>query len=246
MIPILIRSRALLVAAALAVPALVTSAAGAYDVVAVADGGSIKGKVVFNGTPPPKRKVVPTKDREVCGSGVREVDQIVLGPDKGVAEAVVYLAKVEKGKPWPKPVKTPPELDNRKCDFAPHVQVIHPGDLVIVNSDPVLHNTKGFLDKIPVFNVALPNQGQRIPRTIKRPGLMRVECDAHGWMLAWVYVADNPYYAMTQKDGTFTISDVPPGNYTLVAWQEFTGPVEMPVTVKAKEATATTVELKKK
>jgi uncharacterized surface anchored protein len=75
---------------------------------------------------------------------------------------------------------------------------------------------------------------------------MRVECDAHGWMLGWVYVADNPYYAMTQKDGTFTITDVPPGDYTLVAWQEFTGPTEMPVTVKAKDAAAVTVELKKR
>jgi hypothetical protein len=225
--------------------ALMGSPAAAYEAVTVTDGGSIKGKVVFNGTTPPKRKVVPTKDREVCGSGVREVDLITVGPDKGVAEAVVYLAKLEKGKAWPKVVK-PPEIDNRKCDFVPHVQVIQPGDFVVVNSDPVLHNTKSFFDRTPVFNLALPNQGQRITRQIKRSGVMRVECDAHGWMLGWVYVADNPYYAMTQKDGTFTITDVPPGDYTLVAWQEFTGPTEMPVTVKAKDAAAVTVELKKK
>src|SRR5262245_2438313 len=76
--------------------------AQAYEAVSVTDGGSIKGKVVFNGTVPPKRKVVPTKDREVCGSGVREVDQIQVGGDKSVAEAVVYLKQVEKGKAWPK------------------------------------------------------------------------------------------------------------------------------------------------
>jgi hypothetical protein len=225
--------------------ALIGGPAAAYEAVTVTDGGSIKGKVVFNGTTPPKRKVVPTKDREVCGSGVREVDLITVGPDKGVAEAVVYLAKVEKGKAWPKAAK-PPEIDNRKCDFVPHVQVIQQGDFVVVNSDPVLHNTKSFFDRTPVFNLALPNQGQRITRQIKRSGVMRVECDAHGWMLGWVYVADNPYYAMTQKDGTFTITDVPPGDYTLVAWQEFTGPTEMPVTVKAKDAAAVTVELKKR
>jgi hypothetical protein len=232
---------------AVALVAILGLAAGpavAYEAATVTNGGSIKGKVVFNGTPPPKRKVVPTKDREVCGSGIREVDQILVGPSNGVGEAVVYLAKVEKGKPWPKPAKTP-EINNEKCDFVPHVQVIQPGDLVVVNSDPVLHNTKSFFDRTPVFNLALPNQGQRITRPIKRTGVMRVECDAHGWMLGWVYVADNPYYAMTQKDGTFTITDVPPGNYTLVAWQEFTGPVEMPVTVKAKEAASITVELKK-
>jgi hypothetical protein len=221
-----------------------TLTAQGYDAVSVTDGGSIKGKVVFNGTMPPKRKIVPTKDREVCGSGVREVDQIIVGSDKGVQDAVVYLKQVGKGKAWPKLSKTP-EIDNVKCDFNPHVQVMPAGDIVVVNTDPVLHNTKSFIDKVPIFNLALPNQGQRITRPIKKTGIMRVECDAHGWMLGWVYVADNPYYAITTKDGSFAITDIPPGNYTLVAWQEFTGPTETPVTIKGKEANSITVELKK-
>jgi hypothetical protein len=65
-------------------------------------------------------------------------------------------------------------------------------------------------------------------------------------MLAWVYGAENPYYAVTPKDGTFKITDVPPGSYTLVAWHELTGEVELPVTVKAKEPVEVKVELKKK
>jgi len=220
------------------------SPALAYDAVTVTDGGTIKGKVVFAGNPPPKRKVIPTKDKEACGSGVREVDQIRLGPDKSVQEAVVYLKQVAKGKAWEKPAK-PPAIDNVKCDFTPHVQVIAAGDLEIVNSDPVLHNTHGFLGKVTVFNVALPNQGQKITRPLKRTGLVRVECDAHGWMLGWIHVADNPYYAVSAKDGTFTLTGVPPGSYTLVAWQAYAGAVEIPVTVKAKEVASVTVELKK-
>ena len=221
-----------------------TPTAQAYDAVSVADGGSIKGKVVFNGTLPPKRKIVPTKDREVCGSGVREVDQILVGGDKSVQDAIVYLKAVEKGKAWPKLAKTP-EIDNVKCDFQPHVMVMPVGDIVVVNTDPVLHNTKSFIDRVPIFNLALPNQGQRITRPIKKSGIMRVECDAHGWMLGWVYVADNPYYAITTKDGAFTIADIPPGNYTLVDWKEFTGPTDTPITIKAMEASTLTVELKK-
>jgi hypothetical protein len=210
----------------------------------VTDGGTLQGKVTFQGSPPPKRKVIPTKDREACGSTPRDVDQIVLAPDKSVQEAIVYLKKVDKGKAWEKAAK-PPAIDNVKCDFAPHVQVIPAGDLEIVNSDPVLHNTHGFLGKVTVFNVALPNQGQRIVRPLKRPGMVRVECDAHGWMLGWVHVADNPYYAVSAKDGTFTLTNVPPGSYTLVAWQEYAGAVELPVTVKPKEVASVTVELKK-
>jgi len=228
-----------------ALVAALAASAGAYEIVPVPDGGTIRGKVVFPGPVPPKKKVIPTKDREVCGSGVREVDQILVAADKGVQEAIVYLKQVEKGKAWEKATKTP-AVDNVKCDFQPHVQVMAPGDFEIVNSDPVLHNTHGFLGRLTVFNVALPNQGQRITRPVKRTGVMRVECDAHGWMLGWIYVAENPYYAVTGKDGTFTIKDVPPGSYTLVAWQEFTGVVEMPVTVKAKEVVQVPVELKKK
>jgi hypothetical protein len=218
---------------------------GAYDAVQVTDGGTIQGKVTFPGTPPPKKKIIPTKDREACGSSPRDVDQIRLGPDKTVQEALVYLQKVDKGKAWEKPGK-PYEITNVKCDFNPHVQVMPAADLEIVNLDPVLHNTHGFLDKLTVFNVALPNQDQRIKRPLRKSGLVRVECDAHGWMLGWILVAENPYYAMTGKDGAFAIKDVPPGSYTLVVWQEFTGPVEVPVAVKGKEVVTVPVELKKK
>ena len=121
-------------------------------------------------------------------------------PTRSVQEAVVYLQKVDKGKAWEKAAK-PPEINNVKCDFQPHVQVMPVGDIDIVNSDPVLHNTHGFLDKLTVFNVALPNQDQRIKKPLKKSGLVRVECDAHGWMLGWIFVAENPYYAVTGKDG---------------------------------------------
>lgn len=215
-----------------------------YEAISVSDGGTIQGKISFTGSPPPPKKVVPNKNPEVCG-GAREVVQMVLGPDKGVQDAFVYLKKVEKGKSWDKAAK-PPAIDNQKCDFRPHVQVVPVGNVEIVNSDPVLHNTHGFYGKATAFNVALPNQGQRIKKPLKRSGLVRVECDAHNWMLAWVYVADNPYYAVTSKDGTFTIADVPPGTYTLVAWQEHAGEVERSITVKPKEPVSVAIDLAKK
>jgi hypothetical protein len=151
---------------------------------------------------------------------------------------------VPKGKDWPPPGK-PPEIDNVKCRFVPEVQVIRPGSLDVVNTDPVLHNTHGFYGKRTAFNLALPNKDQRIPVELKRPGTVHVECDAHGWMEGWVYVADNPYYAVTAPDGKFTISDVPPGDYTLVVAQPYVGTIEQNVTVKGGEATNLTIELKK-
>jgi len=241
--PPLCTKAAIGLSAAVVITATLGLPAQAYDEGPVAGGGSITGKVTFAGAAP-TRKIIPTKDVEVCG-GPREEPLIRVGPDKAVESAVVYLVDVAKGKAWPAGGKTA-ELDNVKCAFSPEIQVIRAGGLDVVNSDPVLHNTHGYYDKRTAFNLALPNQGQRIPAELKRPGTVRVDCDAHGWMEGWIYVADNPYYAVTGADGKFTIPDVPAGNYTLVAMQPFTGPTQQPVVVAAGKPTDLTIELKKK
>ncbi|MDB5598849.1 MAG: Carboxypeptidase regulatory-like protein [Xanthobacteraceae bacterium] len=208
----------------------------------VAGGGSIAGKVTFPGTVP-TRKIIPTKDVEVCGAP-RDEPLVIVGPDKGAQNVVIYLTQVAKGKPWPAAAKVP-EIDNVKCDFTPSVQVIRPGKIDVVNNDPVLHNTHGYYDKRTAFNLALPNKGQRIPVDLTRAGTVRVDCDAHGWMEGWIYVVDNPYYALTSADGKFNIADVPPGNYTLVVAHPFTGLKQQPVTVAAGKPTDLAIELKK-
>lgn len=217
--------------------------AAAYEEAAVSGAGRIDGHVVFHGTVPVK-KIIPTKDQEVCGSP-RDEPQILVGAKGEVQDAVVYLKAVSKGKPWGTPAKTP-VLDNRSCRFEPAIQIVRAGSIDIHNSDPVLHNTHGFYGRRTVFNVALPEQGMRVTRDLPRPGMVRVECDAHGWMLAHVFVADNPYYALTAKDGGFTLADVPPGNYTLVVSQHYAGDTETPVTVRAGETTTLSIEIKKK
>ena len=217
--------------------------AQSYEEGEVVNGATISGKVIYQGAVP-TRKIIPTKDQEVCG-GIRDEARVVVGPDKGVHGAFVYLQDVEQGKPWAQ-VTDPYELDNESCKFWPHVQIIPvKSELEITNSDPVLHNTHGFLGRRTVFNVALPDEGMRIKKRLRRPGIVRVECDAHGWMLSWIYAAENPYYAVTASDGTYTITDVPPGNYTLVAWQEYTGALEIPVAVGEKEVMDLPIELKK-
>ncbi|MGH6825226.1 carboxypeptidase regulatory-like domain-containing protein [Methyloceanibacter sp.] len=222
--------------------AILTFPAHAYDVAAVTGGGTIEGTVVYRGDVPTK-KIIPTKDTATCG-GVREEPLIRVSADKAVESAVVYLADVASGKAWPEPGKKP-VLNNHNCRFEPEVQVIPAGPLDVLNSDPVLHNTHGYYGKRTAFNMALPNEGQVIPTELKKAGTVRVDCDAHGWMEGWIYVVDNPYYAITGADGKFTITDVPPGTYKLVAEQPFTGPTEMPVTVTGGQATKLDIELKK-
>ena len=131
----------------------------------------------------------------------------------------------------------------RAASFTPAIQAIPVGKLNVLNSDPVLHNTAGFYGKRNAFNVALPNQGQTVEVELPRAGQVRVECDAHGWMLGFVYAVANPYYALTAEDGTFEIADVPPGKYTLIANQAYTGPVEVEVEVAAGQTAEVPVEL---
>ncbi len=227
---------------ALAGGAMCAMPALAYDEGTVTGGGSIEGKITYNG-PVETRKIIPNKDVETCG-GIREEPLIEVGADHAVQDVAVYLVDVAKGKAWP-PAGKKPELDNIKCEFVPHIQVMRAGTLDVVNKDPVLHNSHGYYGKRTAFNMAQPNEGQVISTELTRAGIVRVDCDVHGWMLGWIYVVDNPYYAITGADGNFDITDVPPGTYKLIAVQSLTGPNEQTVTVTGGKATTLNIELKK-
>ena len=214
-----------------------------YQEAAVTGGGSIRGKVTYNGSIK-KKTVLPTKDKRVCGK-VRKEPLIFVGDGGAVKDTVVYLKGIESGKPWPELMTKVPVLDQESCKFHPHVQVARQGSLDIVNSDPVLHNTHGYYGKRTAFNVALPEKDQKVTKVLKQPGTVKVDCDAHGWMLGWVHVVDNPYFFQTGEDGTFSIADVPPGEYTLAVWQEWLGETEFPITVTAGETVELDVDLTK-
>lgn len=226
-----------------AVAGVVTVAGGAlaYDEAAVTGGGMVSGQVTFHGTVP-TRTVIPNKDVDVCGAP-REDALIDVGPDAGVANALVFLVDVPAGKAWPAATK-PQELDNVHCRFVPEIQVVHQGQVDIVNTDPVLHNTHGYYGKRTAFNTALPNQNQRITVDLLKTGTVRVDCDAHGWMEGWIYVRDNPYYAVTDAGGKFSIDGVPPGTYKLVMLQPYSGLQEQMVTISADKPVVLSMELK--
>ncbi len=207
----------------------------------VADGGIVAGQVVFHGTAPTK-SIVVSKDPEVCGAS-REEALLQVGPDGGVANTLVYLAEVSKGKSWMAAAKAP-ELQNLKCAFNPEIQVIRPGSIAVTNKDPVLHNTHGYYGKRTAFNNALPNQDQSVTVELLKTGTVRVDCDAHGWMEGWIFVRDNPYYAVTGADGKFSIEGVPPGTYNLVTLQPYSKLVQQPVTIAAGKSTDLSIELK--
>ena len=184
---------------------------GAYEAITVKDGGTIAGVVRFAGAPPKLGAIPVNKNRDVCGDE-KPSEALVVGADRGVRDSVVLIEGVARGKKGAGDVI----LDNRKCLFVSHVTVVAPGDRARVrNSDPILHNTHGFLGQPTVFNLALPNKDQMIDITkrLQKPGVVRVVCDAHPHMFAWMIVHDSPYVAVTDDSGAFRIGDVPPGTY---------------------------------
>jgi hypothetical protein len=193
--------------------------------VEVRDGGVLAGVVRFAGTPPRLEPIRVNKNREVCGES-KVSEALVVGPDGGVRGSVVRIEGLSRGKR--------PEgellLDNHRCLFVPHVGALMAGGRARVkNSDPILHNSHGFHGtagsaggKQTVFNLALPSAGQviDITRKLTRPGPVRVLCDAHTHMFAWVFVHDSPYITVTDERGAFRIVGVPPGTYRVAMWHE--------------------------
>jgi hypothetical protein len=229
-------------AALLLAGGLTAPQAFAYEQGEVGNGATIQGRVAYSGSVPQKR-IIPSNP-ETCGQP-RDIALVETSEDGGVTDAVVYLEGVERGKPWPGQQK-PPELDNRDCRFVPQLVVMPPGPIVVVNGDPVLHNTHTFYGRRTAFNIALPKQGLRIEKELRRPGIVRVECDEHGHMSARIFVASNPYYSATQDAGAFAIKDIPPGEYELVVFQEETGEVRHKVDLAAGQTLSLDVDLANK
>lgn len=234
----------------LAICVLTPAAALAYDVAPVADGGSVAGKVLFKGAPVSKKMLI-TKNNDVCGDGEREIVEVAV---KGGAleNAIVVVDGIAKGKAWA-PAGKKPQLNQKGCRFLPGMMVVPKGgDLDILNSDPVLHNIHSYevvgTTRRTLFNFGQPNQGQTLtkPISVRRGEWVKVECDAHDFMHAWMFAAPSPYVAVTKDDGSFSIGEVPPGKYKVRALHPVLGVKEGEVTVSAKGKAEITLSLEGK
>jgi len=181
--------------------------------------GAVEGTVRVEGECPHLPPVKVAKDANVCGAE-QASEAAATGADGGLRNVVVSLHPVK-----PVAVPAPPghaTVDQVGCRYKPHVQAVTVGsELTLVNSDRVLHNVHANLAGVTVFNLAMPIKGQRLPTRLTRPGPVRLQCDAgHSWMNAWIYVLAEPTFAVTDQQGHFSITAVPPGEYNIEYWHE--------------------------
>lgn len=137
-------------------------------------------------------------------------------------------------------------MDQKQCVFEPHVLIVPVGGTVrFMSSDRLLHNILSTSKLNSRINRAQP-KGRTISIQFNKPEIIRIDCNLHSWMRAWVVVADHPFYAVTDDQGKFALNNVPPGKYTIRVWQESLGFVTEEVTVTDKGIKSVTLEIGQK
>ena len=213
-------------------------AAEGYQGGAVSDGGAISGKVTYSGAAMVPETVEVDKDPEVCGTSI-EVVKVQMDASGGLADAVVRITDITSGKPLGT-LGSEFVLDQKGCAYVPSVVIVPVGSsLTVLNSDGILHNihTTPF-DNAPLNKAQPATQTELMSDPFTVPEFIPVGCDVHKWMNATIVAVDNPYVVVTGADGSFELTDVPPGAYTVEIWHAELGKQTMTVTVEAG-ATAT-------
>jgi len=194
----------------------------AYKVISVVDGGTISGTIKWAGAVPRTLEMPITKDPQICdpdGKKTVDLDRLILGPEGGVANTIVYLKNVTSGKPFDLPPQRR-HLDQKRCRYIPHILLVPENEILeMQSSDPTLHTIH--MDGAATFNLPFPFVNKPTTRTMSTPGLVNLRCNGgHVWMNAEMMVVPHPYYAVTDESGHFEFTNVPPGSYQIVAWHE--------------------------
>jgi hypothetical protein len=193
-----------------------------YKVITVTDGGTISGTVKWAGPVPRSLQFPVTKDPQICdpdSNKTVDLERLIVGPEGGVANTIVYLKNISSGKAMDLPEQRR-HLDQKHCRYIPHILLVpENGSLDMMSSDATLHTIH--MDGAASFNLPFPFPGRVTSRSMSTPGLVHLRCNGgHVWMNAEMMVVPHPYYAVTDESGRYEFTDVPPGSYQIVAWHE--------------------------
>lgn len=220
-------------------PAAATSAKKTVDMSTV---GTISGVVKLDGAPPKFRPINMSADAYCVKANAKPVypDEVVTGPGGTLANVIVYVKSGAEDYSFPIPTNSV-TLDQKGCMYSPHVVALMAGQQIkVVNSDDTTHNIHPTPTDNRQWNKSQPPNAAPILESFARPEVaIPVKCNVHPWMKGYIGVMPNPYYAVTTKDGKFEIKNLPPGTYTIEAWQEKYGVLDQTVTIAPKQSETT-------
>jgi plastocyanin len=220
--------------AALTVAAALLAAARTPASAVAAVGGTIKGRITFTGQEPGNRVIRMGMD-PMCAAvnrGKQVVNEVyAVGDDNTLGNVFVKVEGTFPATPVP---STPVEIDQRACVYTPRVVGARVGQtLRVMNSDNWLHNVHTDSTKRNGINQSTPQAGIDVKLVLKDEEMLRIGCDVHRWMTAWVGVVAHPYFGVSEsKHGTYTIANVPAGRRTVTAWHEAFGALTKAAEVK--------------
>jgi hypothetical protein len=199
-----------------------TAAQDSYQVISVNNGGTITGTVKWSGPVPHLAAFPITKDPQICdpeSQKTRDLERLIISSQGGVKNTVVFLKDVSQGKAFDLPPARR-SLDQRHCRYEPHILLVPKSAVLqMKSSDATLHTIH--MDGAATFNLPFPFPEQVISREMNTAGVVNLKCNGgHVWMNSEMIVVPHPYYAVTDENGNFELSDVPPGHYQIVAWHE--------------------------
>ena len=203
--------------------------------------GSITGTVTLDGTPPTSKPIDMSQSSACVQANPTPVvpPMVVVGDQGALANVVVYV-KDGLGHYRFEAPQTPAVLGQRNCMYEPHVMALMIGEpFEIENNDPTMHNVHPMPKHNRQWSNSQPAGSAPLKSVFARPEFaMPVLCNVHPWMRAFVFVFDNPYYAVTSRAGTFALPNLPPGTYTIEAWQENYSAEDQTVTLGPKQSKA--------
>jgi plastocyanin len=199
-------------------------------------GGTVSGKVTYTGTPA-KQKTIDMSKEPTCQKQYttpQTTETVVTGAGNVLENVVVY---VSAGAPDEKSAPTQAVTFTQKgCRYTPHVLVMQTGqELKVVNDDQTSHNIHPLAKVNREWNKSQPPGAPPITDKFDKEEFISVKCNIHPWMHGYFAVLKTSHYAVTGDSGTFSLPDLPPGKYTITAWQEDYGPMTQDVTITGNE-----------
>jgi plastocyanin len=209
--------------------------------------GNVTGMAMLEGMAPANEGIKMNAD-PVCmkeNKGPQLQETYVVGSGGELGNVFVYV-KDGLGNYYFDVPNAPAKLDNKGCLYVPHVIGVRAGQPIdISNSDQTLHNVHALPEVNQEFNFGLSMAGLKQTKTFTAPEvLIPVKCDAHNWMVAYVGVVSNPYFAVTAGGGKFELKNVPAGTYTIEAVHEKLGKQTQSVTLGEKDSKEITFTFK--
>jgi len=203
---------------------------------------TIKGKVTLKGVPPAMTvlKMLVAECITAHPNGLPKAEDVVTGPGGSLANCFVHIKKGVSGR-FPRP-KEPVTLDQKGCMYKPHIVGLRPRQtLLVTTSDPTLHNVHTLPKLNPELNKAQKKGDPPLELSFRKAEVMvKVKCEVHTWMNAYIGVVDHPYFAITGADGMFEFPEkIAPGTYTVEVWHEFYKTKTQEITVGAGDTEQT-------